>query len=158
MADYTRNNDVALDWDDVIEDDGQEFIILPEGDYEFEVVGFERGEFKGSSKMSPCNKVILTLQVTTDKGIANVRTDLIMNRVMEWRLSAFFRAIGLKKHGEKLKMDWSRVLEAKGRARFKPRTYMDNGNERQVNDVVRFYDPETPESKDMPLDDDLPFN
>lgn len=157
MADYVKNNDVALDWDDVIEDDGQEFIILPEGDYEFEVVGFERADFKGSSKMSPGNKVILSLQVTTDKGIANVRTDLIMNRVMEWRISAFFRSIGLKKHGEKLKMDWSRVLQAKGRARFKPRTYMDNGTERQVNDLVRFYDPETPE-KDNSVDDDLPFN
>ena len=154
MADYVKNNDVALDWNDVIEDDGQEFILLPEGDYDFEVASFERGNFKGSSKMSPCNKVTLTLQVVTDKGIANVRTDLIMNRVMEWRLSAFFRCIGQKKHGEKLRMNWNEVAGAKGRAHFKPRTYNDdNGNERQVNDVVRFYDPEPQES-----DDDLPFN
>ena len=155
MADYVKNNDVALDWDDVIEDDGQEFIILPEGDYDFKVESFERGEFKGSAKMSPCSKAILNLQVETEKGVANIRTDLIMNRVMEWRLSAFFRCIGLKKHGEKLRMRWNEVAGATGRAHFKPRTYMDNGNERQVNDVVRFYDPQ-PDPQEA--DDDLPFS
>jgi len=32
MADNMANN-VAMDWNDTIENDGQEFIILPEGDW-----------------------------------------------------------------------------------------------------------------------------
>lgn len=32
-----------MNWDDVIENDGQEYILLPEGDYTFVVTGFERG-------------------------------------------------------------------------------------------------------------------
>ena len=28
-----NNNNMLMDWDDAIENDGQEFIILPEGDY-----------------------------------------------------------------------------------------------------------------------------
>lgn len=153
MSDYL-NNDVALDWDDTLENDGQEFIILPEGDYDFEVVGFERGTFNGSAKMNPCNKAILTLQVVTDDGIASIRTDLIMNRVMEWRLSAFFRCIGQKKHGEKLQMNWNKVKGSKGRAHFKPRTYIGTDNqEHQVNDVDRFYD-----YQEESGDDDLPFD
>ena len=82
MADYINNN-AGMDWDDAIENDGQEFIILPEGDYNFTVTDFERGRFPGSAKMSACNKATLTLQVKTDDGIASVRTDLILNRVVE---------------------------------------------------------------------------
>ena len=55
MADYLNNN-VGMDWDDVLETDGQEYIILPEGDYNFEVTDFERGHFPGSAKMAPSNK------------------------------------------------------------------------------------------------------
>ena len=79
MADYLNNN-AGMDWDDAIENDGQEFIILPEGDYNFTVTDFERGRFPGSAKMSPCNKATLTLQVKTEDGIASIRTDLILNR------------------------------------------------------------------------------
>lgn len=161
MADYI-NNDIALDWTDAIEDDGQEYILLPEGDYDFTVHSLERGTFNGSAKMRACNKAIITLLVQTDKGVASVRFDLIMNKMMEWRISAFFRCIGLKKHGEKLRMDWSKVCDSKGRAHFKPRTYRDNnGNERQINDVVRFYDPEPEKTRNadsaVSSDDDLPF-
>lgn len=165
MSDYLNNN-AGLDWDDAIENDGQEFIILPEGDYNFTVVDFERSHFPGSAKISPCNKAVLTLQVRTNDGIANIRTDLILNRIVEWRISAFFRCIGQKKHGERLIMDWNRVVGSRGRAHFKPRTYTDrDGNERQVNDVDRFYDFD---EENIPVegewvelseaDDDLPFN
>lgn len=140
MADYTNNN-VGMDWNDTIENDGQEFIILPEGDYNFVVSAFERGRFPGSAKMQACNKATLTLQVETEEGIASVRTDLILNRLVEWRISAFFRCIGRKKHGERLVMDWNNIIGTKGRARFKPRKYNDkDGNERQANEVDRFYD------------------
>ena len=140
MADNMANN-VAMDWNDTIENDGQEFIILPEGDYNFVVSAFERGRFPGSAKMQACNKASLTLQVETEEGIASVRTDLILNRLVEWRISAFFRCIGRKKHGERLVMDWNNLIGAKGRAHFKPRKYTDKeGNEKQANDVDRFYD------------------
>ena len=140
MADNMANN-VGMDWNDTIENDGQEFIILPEGDYNFVVSAFERGRFPGSAKMQACNKASLTLSVKTEEGIASVRTDLILNRLVEWRISAFFRCIGRKKHGERLVMDWNNLIGAKGRAHFKPRKYTDKeGNEKQANDVDRFYD------------------
>lgn len=160
------NNNVAMDWNDTIENDGQEFIILPEGDYNFTVTDFERGRFPGSAKMAACNKASLTLQVRTEEGIASIRTDLILNRLLEWRVSAFFRCIGHKKHGERLIMDWNRVVGSRGRAHFKPRAYVDrDGNERQANDVDRFYDydekffaGETEHNwTELTGDDELPF-
>ena len=74
----------CMDWDDTLENDGGEFITLPEGDYVFEVVDFERGRYPGGAKIPPCNKAALTLQVRTPDGIARVRTDLILYRSLEW--------------------------------------------------------------------------
>lgn len=161
-----NNNDMLMDWDDAIENDGQEFYILPEGDYNFTVVDFERGRFPGSAKLPACNKATLTLQVNTADGTATIKTDLILYRSLEWRISAFFRCIGQKKHGERLVMNWNAVVGSRGRAHFKPRNYTDrDGNERQANDVDKFYDWD---EKNFPVssnswtdltgsDDDLPF-
>lgn len=164
MADYEKRNDVSLDWDDIIDDDGQEFITLPEGDYDFTVVSAERAVFNGSAKMKPGKKSIVTLQVVTEDGIANVRLDFVLNEMTMWRISAFFRSIGLKKRGEPFKMDWPASVNKTGRAHFKPRPFTDkNGNEREANDVAYFYDPAPDEPKKQnlasPLDDgDLPFD
>ena len=44
----------VMGWDDVLENDGQEFITLPEGDYTFTVTAFERGQFPGGPTIPPC--------------------------------------------------------------------------------------------------------
>ena len=139
---YEKDNN-CMGWDDSIENDGQEFVVLPEGDYTFTVTNFERGRFPGSQKIPPCNKATITISIDSDKGAATARFDLILYRTLEWKLSQFFRAIGQKKHGEKMTMDWSKVPGARGRAHIKPRTYVKDGNERQVNDMDHFldYDP-----------------
>ena len=105
MADYINNN-AGMDWDDAIENRWSG-VHHPAGRLtdNFTVTDFERGRFPGSAKMSACNKATLTLQVKTDDGIASVRTDLILNRVVEFRISAFFRCIGQKKHGERLEAE-----------------------------------------------------
>ena len=53
-----------LGWDDEIEKDGPEFVLLPEGDYSFEVVGFERARHNGSEKLPACNKAQQQLNIT----------------------------------------------------------------------------------------------
>lgn len=142
MADYTNTNNVdIMDWNDTIENDGQEFVTLPEGDYFFTVMTFERGRFPGSAKIPPCNKATLTLQVQAAEVVANIKTDLILFRSLEWKLSSFFRAIGQKKHGEKLVMNWNTVVGSSGRCHVTQRKYNDkNGVERIANDVDRYYD------------------
>ena len=161
-----NNTDMIMDWSDAIESDGQEFVILEEGDYNFTVTNFERGRFPGSAKIPACNKAALTLQVKTADGkLATIKFDLILYRSLEWRISSFFRCIGQKKHDERLVMDWNKVVGAKGRARFKPRSYTNrDGEERQVNDVDKFYDwdekffPADDGWTELGDDDDLPFN
>ena len=133
--------DGGMDWDEALEYDGTELIILPEGDYVFQVTELERGRFPGSAKIPPCNKASLTLQVETPEGTARIRTDLLLHRSLEWKLSSFFRCIGQKQKGQRLVMNWNSVTGARGRAHFKPRTYTaSDGTERAVNDVERYLD------------------
>ena len=164
---YNNNapaQDMCMDWDSAIETDGQEFITLEEGDYNFEITGFERGRFPGSTKIPACNKAAITAVVRTAEGIATVKFDLILYRSLEWRISAFFRCIGQKKHGERLVMDWNRVVGSKGRAHFKPRKYTNNnGEEKVANDIERFIDYDPAFFKDeggfvaLGPDDEIPF-
>lgn len=149
-----NNKDLLIDWDDTIETDGQEFILLPDGEYNYKVTNFERGRFPGGAKIPACNKAIITLQVETPQGVAIVKFDLLLYRTLEWRISAFFRSIGQKKHGEKLTMDWNKVVGSRGRAYFKQRSYTtQSGDERKTNDIDKFID----YKDEFFLEDDLPF-
>ena len=149
-----ENKDMLMGWNDEILEDGQEFVLLPEGDYNFTVTNFERGRFPGGPKVPACNKATITVQVSTDQGIATVKFDLLLYRTLEWRISGFFRSIGQKKHGEKLTMDWNKVLGSQGRAHFKQRSYINSqGDEKFTNDIERFID----YNEEFFIPDDLPF-
>ena len=41
--------DRELSWDDAIENDGPEFVLLPEGEYDFVVERFDRERHNGSA-------------------------------------------------------------------------------------------------------------
>lgn len=49
------NNEIGreLSWDDEIRNDGPDYVLLPEGDYTFEVTKLERARFQGSAKLPP---------------------------------------------------------------------------------------------------------
>ena len=87
-----------------------------------------------------------------------VKFDLFLYRTVEWKIAAFFRSIGQKKHGEKLAMDWNKVIGAKGRCHVKQRDYTNNnGEERTVNDIDKFYD-YNPDDHKLSVDDLVPVD
>ena len=45
MADMNTTTDRALGWDDEFTNVSQDFVLLPEGEYYFEVTGMERARF-----------------------------------------------------------------------------------------------------------------
>ena len=150
-----NNLNEALDWDSTIENDGVMNTILPEGDYNFLVNSFERGSYPGGEKLPACNKATITVQVNAPEGRVTVKFDLFLHRTVEWKLSAFFRCIGQKKPGEKLVMNWGSVIGSKGRAHFKPRSYVGNDGElKQTNELDKFIDYD---ESFFTAQDDLPF-
>lgn len=132
----------ALGWDDTIEKDPGEFVLLPEGEYDFEVASFERARFDGSEKLPPCNMAVLFLKVKSGEKETTIRNALFLHSKTEGLLSAFFTSIGQKKKGEPLKMNWNKVVGAKGRCKVKVRTWKnDKGEEMQSNEIARFLMP-----------------
>ncbi len=129
-----------LGWDDEIEKDGSDFVLLPEGDYNFTVTKFERARFAGSAKMPACNQAKLELTIHSPEfGDQTVFHNLFLHTKTEGLLSQFFAGIGQKKKGEKLRMNWNAVIGAKGRCFIEHNKYMVKGEERVNNQVKKFY-------------------
>ena len=137
MSDYNNNQGFELGWDAEIEKDSPEFIILPEGEYDFVVKSFERGRHNGSDKIGPCPKAILTLGIDTYDGEAIVRKELLLHSKLEGLLCEFFTCIGQRTHGQRVTMNWNAVPGAHGRCKIGTRIY--NGN--QYNEVKKFLEP-----------------
>ncbi|NBJ71026.1 MULTISPECIES: hypothetical protein [Clostridia] len=149
-----------LGWDDEIERDGGEFILLPAGDYHFTVTKFERGRFQGSAKMPPCNQAKLELTVhSQEHGNVVVFHNLLLHTKTEGLLSNFFTGIGQKKKGEKLRMDWNSVIGAKGKLQLEINKFIGNdGQERTNNQVKKFYPYEEafPQQQGAPMQQGMP--
>lgn len=144
-----ENNERVLDWDDPIENDFEnEFVLLPEGDYDFEVIKFERARHSPGpySKLPACNKAVLTLEVGGDQATARITHNLFLHSRTEGMLCAFFTAIGQRKHGEKLVPNWQTVVGSTGRCKLGIREWVNSktGEPMKSNEIKKFYEPEEP--------------
>jgi hypothetical protein len=149
MAEET---DRELGWEDPIENDGPDFTILPEGDYDFEVLGFERGRHTGSDKLPACNKAVLRIKLTGPEGTTTLDHNLFLHTKTEGILCAFFNSIGQRKHGERMTMNWGKVVGSKGRCKVVIDTWIGSkdGREMKNNKIQKFYDYEPPQQVQSP--------
>lgn len=141
MAEYMNNE--AFNWDSVIENDST-FTLLPEGVYPFTVTGFERGHHGGSAKLSPCPKAILSIEIDGgDLGKTTLAHNLFIHKKTEGLLCDFFTAIGMRKRGEPIKMDWTKVPGASGMCKVGVREWVSDrtGEKMQSNEIKRFLEP-----------------
>lgn len=143
---YNNEADFELDWDDEIEHDGPDFILLPEGDYNFEIIKYERGRFNGSPKFPPCNKAIIHIKIEVAEGMTIIKHNLFMHSRSEGQLCEFFAGIGQRQKGEKLKMNWPAVPGSRGRAKVTVREWKneEKGTKGEVNEIKKFYPYEDP--------------
>lgn len=141
MVDTTKMTEMReLGWDDEISREGGEFLLLPEGDYNFVVESYERARHPGSDKLPACNKAILHLRVTAPEGEIHLEHNLFLHQRTEGFLSEFFTSIGLKKPGEPLRMNWNQVSGCTGRLKLGVHTWRTkDGEERKSNQVKKFY-------------------
>lgn len=126
-----------LDWDEGIELTQGSFEVLPEGEYEFTVVKFERQRHAGSDKLPSCPKAVLTLDMKGAEGRGQVTHNLFLHTKTQGLLSAFFVSIGQGNVGDKIKLDWGKVPGATGRAKVTIRKFTKkDGSEGESNDVT----------------------
>lgn len=134
----------TYDWDSEINNEESEYVLLPEGDYEFTVEKFERAQFDGSSKVPPCKKAIVTFSIKGETDTVNIIENFLLYSGMEWKLSALFLSVGMKKHGEPLRMNWSALPGKTGRCHVYTDTYYskDDVNKetpKKTNRIKKFY-------------------
>lgn len=123
-----------LGWDDEIVKDAEEYIFLPDGDYDFVVESVERARFNGSDKSPACNMAKVKVCIAIPQGETHLTTNLMLHSKYEWKLSSFFASIGLKKEGQPLKMNWN-IAGYRGKCSVGHREY--NGS--TYNDIKKFY-------------------
>ena len=135
---FNNSFERELGWDDEITQDSTQFVQLTPGDYQFTVTNFERGRYtpnpQNPGKLPACNKATLTLQIETDEGIAQLTHNLFLHTSTEGMLSAFFGAIGQKKHGEPLRMNWN-IIGAKGVCRVNKRKGTGNYADQEFDNI-----------------------
>ena len=144
----------AMDWDDVIKDDGEysceETVVLPEGNYPFEVIKTEKSWYDGSSKIPACNMAKVYMRV--DGGELGktlcVENIYLLDR-LEWKAAAFLRSVGMKKHGEPTQ--WRKLVQCDGES-GRCHVYVDeytgrDGQTKQSNKVKNFFDKEEEKPK-----------
>ena len=138
MSEYLNGE---IGWDGAIEHDS-EFQLLPEGDYNFRIVKFERGRHSGSDKLPACNKAILTIELSNGSMKSTIEHNLFLHSKCEGLLCEFFTAIGQRKHGERLIPKWDQVIGATGTCKVSIREWESSrdGRKMQSNDIKRFYE------------------
>lgn len=162
----------VLSWDDEIADLEDEYKLLPEGEYFFKVINFERAMYPGGAKLPACPKAIVTIAIYDGLKIATrVRQDFLLCENVAWKISQFFRSIEEKKSGEKVQMKWNIVNGAFGKCRLTTKSYVNKfGENKTINLIDKFlpYEAEVinkfkgdlneKEAEDILLDDSqLPF-
>ena len=137
------NMNELLDWDSTISVDSEDrpkYTLLPEGEYNFTITNREFGTYEGQSDKLPvgCKYIRLTLDVENPDGDpVQVQDTLYMIKRNEWRFGDVLRAVGLRKHGEPVKLNmFQNIVGAKGVVRLKPRKGTNNNN--MYNNVDRY--------------------
>lgn len=131
----------AYEWNSKIKNDGGDFRLLDEGVYPFTVKSLERSYNNGTRNIPACPMAKLMLRVGSGAESSDVSMKLYLDDSQEWKLCQFFLAIGMRKHGEELEMDWDNVVGKSGWVEIEHYHYTDDGEEKTINSAGRFLDP-----------------
>lgn len=141
MTEQYNNFEREFGWDDTIQQDST-FILLPVGLYEFTVKSFERQRHtpnpQNPGKLPACPKAVVSIEIETHQGKAELKHNLFLHSSTEGMLSSFFGSIGQKRKGEPLKMNWNTIIGARGVCKVGVRKYNDN----EYNEVKAMLYPE----------------
>ncbi|MEG2533705.1 MAG: hypothetical protein RSB04_11900 [Gordonibacter sp.] len=138
------------DWDSKIGEEADEggFVILPAGEYPFEVTGIERGRYDGNPQKGtkPCPRAIVSIRIHGgDLGSTTIKERINLNKRSAWKIKEFFVSIGLIDAAAKeFVPNWSGSVGCHGICMLKK--YQFDGRDGDIvdaNDVKKFLPPAT---------------
>jgi hypothetical protein len=137
-----------LDMNATIQDDGNDFVLLPEGVYDFIVTDFEPGEYQEKPQGPNIpgktrKKIVVSIQVEYEGQKQTIKDSIPLLRKMEWKFCQLFKAIGDRKKGESLVMDWNNIRGKGGKCKIKVDTFKNrtSGENMQSNKIAKYFDP-----------------
>ena len=129
------NTNVAMGWDDEFEE-GSEFLLLPEGDYNFTITQFERAYFNGSDKLPAAPMAVVEMTIPYEGQEAKIKSNFILCKSLQWKNHQLFESVGLIKKGSGAqKLPWDQLTGKSGVCEITHRNY--NGN--TYNNVNKTY-------------------
>lgn len=154
MSEYNNLSGEILDNDVIgaeqLGDYTSDFVLLPEGEYEFTVVKIESSRYTPgpNSKIGPCKQVVVTLRV---KDPASGREVDLKHNLYMWSstiglIAQYQDAIGIHKKGEPLTFNWNPSFhEGKtGKLQLTHRDYKNKDGETvKTNNIKKMYPKET---------------
>lgn len=136
-------DDREFAWDDEIVDEGGNYELLPEGDYDFTVAKVERARSQDNTKkggLPACNMAKVTFTVWGPDSSRDITENFVLHSKMEWKLSQLFLSVGMKKHGEPLRMNWTGIVGKTGKCQVKIKTFKKKDNsEGTSNEIKKYY-------------------
>lgn len=154
-------NNGVIGWDDEVSasDAGKnqqndDLVVLPKGTYPCTVMKVERGSFKGSKKLPPCNKVKVGIVIDGgDAGRGWADHNFYMHTSTLWKIYQFLEAVGLRKKGDTTagRIPWEKVEKGMTcRCEIHPREW----DGKEYNEVDKWLPGESSaEAKPEDLDD-----
>jgi len=132
----------SYQWDDTLEDNGEgdyTFILLPPGIYGAECVEVTRG----FSTASNCNQAGVVWKVVSTKGRTKLTDYLNLSENVKWKILQLFRSVGMRKHGEAIRLNFPALPGKTGWLKIGHRTYLDKNNvEKTTNQIEGYIPPE----------------
>ena len=144
MADI---NNQGFGWDDEVEESS--FEVMPDGDYKFEVTGFERGWWepqRPDSKIPSCNQAEIEMSIRWTNKDGQTRTNkltykLKLVRNLQFLIYQLFESVGLRKKGDgTTKMPWNQLIGTVGICQI---GHHESNQGNVFNDVIKCYTPDS---------------
>ena len=138
------NENNLMDWGDPIENDGADFVTLPE-DTECEFVVNEMTTDKRTNAGALMALLELRCTAVDGQGQTFVQDALVLQRNAEWKLCEFFTSIGQRKHGGRIVPKWNQIVGATGRCTLKVEEWEGrDGAVRTGNKIKKYLEPVSP--------------
>lgn len=130
----------AIGWDEEIYADEPEYKPLPDGDYDFRVLNFERSQYEGGEKLPPCMKIAVTLECTNGVNIGKITENFFLAKSNEWRIGSFLCSLGLKKKGDPTRPSMiQQSIGLQGRCKVTSRKWTGRDGQENVSNTVKIF-------------------
>lgn len=135
------NLDSQVDFTSVQNSETRQYINLPDGYYDAEILTIEEGMHadNGNSKIGTCPQMTVHMVIHSEKGDVQIEKILYLHELCLKSINVYFTSCGIETMGKSLRACFDESLGKVARIELKTRNYMKDGEMKIFhNSVERF--------------------